>query len=98
MSKSSTKGKIKQAPIKEAPKVKVSTLPAGTLTEQGPGIWLARLFNPQKLNSEQLPGDWEEIRYINGFAEAKANVMHRRKMGLARFDRLTVKRQSKGKW
>ena len=76
-----------------------AVVPDATLTETGPGMYLARFFNPDLVNVETgEKGAWDEIRYIDGFAQAKMGMVHRRKMGKAIFKNLIVVRATKGKY
>ena len=74
-------------------------LPDATLTQNGPGSYLARYYNPNRLNAETGElGDWETINYIDGFAQAKMGLLARKEQGRAQFDRLIVVRPVKGKY
>ena len=76
-------------------------IPDAELLERGPGIWDAKYFNPTKKNEDGTEGAWEMTTYIDGFAQAKLGIMHKRKMGKARFKNLRIRRsvsQKGAKW
>ena len=83
--------------------------PDATLTKTGLGMYTARFFNPKKVDLDEagepinhpevgVPGNWDEISYIDGYAQAKMGMEARKQRGMAFFGRLIVKNSDGSKY
>jgi hypothetical protein len=83
--------------------------PDATMTQMGPGMYKARFFNPKKFDKDEagtpinhpevgIPGNWDEISYIDGWAQAKMGMEARKSRGYAFFNRLILKNGDGGKY